>query len=297
MYCRRVNALHLAGGALVVVLLGPPALVLALAVRDEIASTHVEHHVVARPAGDAWASEARDVSLRTAKGVVIHGWFHPSSNGAAVVLATGADADRTQSLPEAHALGAAGYGVLVFDQPGNGESGGLKRQGDESDSLTAAVDHVAAQPGIRPDGIGAYGFSMGAAVLADVASSDTRLRAVALAACYTDDAEFIRHFRGRGPVRGLPGLWMARLHGQVFPHPLADMPQIAPRPVMLITGDEDPVVPWHSAEQLYAAASEPKELYVVHGAGHGEYTKQAGDEYGRRLVAFFDKALVRGDAR
>jgi fermentation-respiration switch protein FrsA (DUF1100 family) len=65
---------------------------------------------------------------------------------------------------------------------------------------------------------------------------------------------------------------------------------------MLITGDEDPVVPWRSSEELYAAASEPKELYVVHGAAHGQYPEHAGDEYGRRLVAFFDKALLRGSA-
>jgi len=46
---------------------------------------------------------------------------------------------------------------------------------------------------------------------------------------------------------------------------------------------------------LYNAAQQPKELWIVTGAGHGGYIGVAPQEYERRVVTFFDKALGTGD--
>jgi fermentation-respiration switch protein FrsA (DUF1100 family) len=70
------------------------------------------------------------------------------------------------------------------------------------------------------------------------------------------------------------------------------VPKIAPRALFFIVGDEDPTVPAEMSSRLYAAASEPKELWIIQGAGHGDYAQVAGAEYSRRLVAFFDRALL-----
>jgi hypothetical protein len=40
-------------------------------------------------------------------------------------------------------------------------------------------------------------------------------------------------------------------------------------------------------ERLYEFARKPKSLWLVSGAGHGEYAAVAPVEYGRRLVEFF----------
>jgi fermentation-respiration switch protein FrsA (DUF1100 family) len=45
------------------------------------------------------------------------------------------------------------------------------------------------------------------------------------------------------------------------------------------------------ARELFRAAAEPKELWIVPGAGHGGYGAAAGGEYERRLIAFFGAAL------
>jgi pimeloyl-ACP methyl ester carboxylesterase len=268
------------------------AIVAVGGIRSELGSAGPTPHVVPRPAAEPWLGPATDVTLRTPSGSLVRGWSLASRNGAAVLLVHGSNADRTQLLPEARTLSRAGYGLLLFDQPGNGESGGEKRRGEEAEFLNLAVDFLATEPGLRPGGIGAYGFSSGAAYLAEAAAKDARIRAVVLAGCYGDDEEYILHYAGRGPLSGLPALWAARWEGLAFPHPLARIPAIAPRAVFLIAGDRDPTVPWESSEQLYAAAHEPKELWIVHGAGHGGYEAIAGEEYGRRLVAFFDRALL-----
>jgi pimeloyl-ACP methyl ester carboxylesterase len=263
------------------------------AARAELASIEPTRHAVPRPPGEAWLGIAKDVSLRTQKGIVLRGWLLDSTNGAAVMLVHGSGADRTQLLAEARILSGAGYGVLMFDLPGNGESGGQKRRGNEEDFLRIAVDALASEPGIHSGGIGAYGFSSGAAFLAEAAAHDVRLRGVVLAGCYADADEHIRHdYRRWGPVSGFPALWAARCAGVVTLHPLGSIPAIAPRATFFIAGDADPIVPPDSSERLYSVASEPRELWIVHGAVHGGYAQVAGEEYARRLLAFFDRALL-----
>jgi dipeptidyl aminopeptidase/acylaminoacyl peptidase len=59
--------------------------------------------------------------------------------------------------------------------------------------------------------------------------------------------------------------------------------RIAPRPILLITADDDRLVPPQESEALYAHAGEPKKLVVLKGFGHyevygGEAFRQVMDE-------------------
>jgi fermentation-respiration switch protein FrsA (DUF1100 family) len=67
--------------------------------------------------------------------------------------------------------------------------------------------------------------------------------------------------------------------------------QIAPRPLLIIHGAEDREVPPAHSERNYAAASAPKELWIVPGAAHAQSREVAGAEYERRVVAFFRQHL------
>src|SRR6185436_19928927 len=60
------------------------------------------------------------VSLRTTDGHRLAAWYVPSRNGAAVIAFPG----RAQPLPQARMLARHGYGVLVLDRRGEGQSGG-----------------------------------------------------------------------------------------------------------------------------------------------------------------------------
>jgi pimeloyl-ACP methyl ester carboxylesterase len=46
--------------------------------------------------------------------------------------------------------------------------------------------------------------------------------------------------------------------------------RISPTPFLVVHGDRDPYFPVDHAHQLYEAAREPKELWVVPGFGHAE---------------------------
>ena len=110
------------------------------------------------PADLALAYE--EVTLRTADGVDLAGWWVPSHHGAAVVVRHGAGSTRTAALDQGGVLGRAGYGVLLVDARGHGQSEGsgmdLGWWGERD--TAAAVGFLLAQPGVAPDRIGLLGL-------------------------------------------------------------------------------------------------------------------------------------------
>ena len=63
------------------------------------------------------------------------------------------------------------------------------------------------------------------------------------------------------------------------------------RPIFIIAGSDDDDVPPPSTRALMAAAHQPKTLWTIEGAHHGDYGRYAGAEYDRRVVEFYDRAL------
>jgi len=243
---------------------------------------------------DAHALHLREVTLKAAGELSVRGWFIPSRNGAAVIYLHGSPATRAELLPEARALAQSGYGALLIDVPGHGESTGDATWGrSATEALRACTDFLAGQPGMRA--IGAYGFSMGAGVVARDAVQDSRIGAVAMAGVFTTVEEQLAHeFRSWHAVSRVPALWAAKNGGLAVDElrPIDVIAQLAPRPILIIAGSEDPIIPTQMPLTLYAAAGEPKQLLMVQGAGHGGYAGTMGSAYFERLREFFDAALL-----
>jgi fermentation-respiration switch protein FrsA (DUF1100 family) len=66
---------------------------------------------------------------------------------------------------------------------------------------------------------------------------------------------------------------------------------LSPVPVLIIAGDGDELIPAENGRRLYAAAREPKELWIIPNALHGATLAAAGQEYERRVGEFFDTQL------
>lgn len=224
----------------------------------------------------------------------IHGWFHPGTRGATVLLLHGFGASRDQLAPEMRLLAGEGYGFLAYDAPGHGESEGTTTWGDtEQDTLLTAVDFVTTLSSVDPQRLGALGFSLGGAVLALVAAREPRLRAVILEAAFSTLYEQIHRDTGAwGFVAAKPGQWALERRGIPVDRvrPIDVVCAIAPRPVLVVI---DTVTPRdHEDEKsLYEAACAPKELYEVPGALHGHYDALDGPTYRKRILAFFGAHL------
>ena len=98
----------------------------------------------------------RDVEFTTDDGVDLSGWYIPSTNRAAVVLMHGSGSTRSAVLDHAIVLAERGYGVLLFDSRGNGDSDGramgLGWYGDLD--TAAAVSFLSATARCRPGSSG-----------------------------------------------------------------------------------------------------------------------------------------------
>ncbi len=248
---------------------------------------------------DAGIVDYRGVQFLTADGITLRGWYAPSRNGAAVLLAHGYGDNRVDMLAEFVTLAAQGYGVLGFDLRGHGMSApALVTLGDrERRDIRAALEFLCAQPDVDPDRVGGIGFSSGGAALACVAADDQRLRVVVLEATFPALRDLLHALaRPLGAVGRRAVVWRMRRCGVDVDavRPVDALPRISPRPVLLIYGDQDTLVPPPLQARMIAAAREPVEVWRVLPARHQNFAEVVPEEYAARLIAFFDGALGRG---
>jgi dipeptidyl aminopeptidase/acylaminoacyl peptidase len=236
-----------------------------------------------------------EISFSSADGRRVAGWYAPSRNRAAIILVHGTGAERSSLLFETGFLSQAGFGVLAVDLPGQGASEGRTRWGvPERHAISAAVDWLRARGEVDPERIGGFGFSMGAYVLTQAAVLDQRLRAVALVSSPTEVVEHNWLATAKwGLLSQVPCYLALRAYGQSLDIPPKNViGSIAPRAVLIVGGDLDPLVPAFMARQLYSAAGSPKELWLVPRAHHADFAQIAGPEYRNRLAGFFDRTLL-----
>lgn len=236
-----------------------------------------------------------EISFSSADGRRVAGWYAPSSNRAAIILVHGTGAERSSLLFETGFLAQAGFGVLALDLPGQGASEGRTRWGvPERHAISAAVDWLRARGEVDPERIGGFGFSMGAYVLTQAAVLDQRLRAVALVSSPNEVVEHNWLATAKwGLLTQVPCYLALRAYGQSLDIPPKNViGSIAPRAVLIVGGDLDPLVPAFMARQLFSAAGSPKELWLVPHAHHADFAQIAGPEYRNRLAGFFDRTLL-----
>jgi uncharacterized protein len=206
--------------------------------------------------------------------------------------------NRMRFLPVAEILARHGYGSLFFDWRAHGDSGGETStwSDHEQRDFAAAVDFASRRPDVTDGRIAGLGFSIGASTVAMEAARDMRVRAVILEAVYTSFDDEIRDKMGK---RGFLSLWPARAAarhaGLDFDHirPIDVVPHFAPRPILFIGGTRDGDTAADVVRRVYDVASEPKQLWIVEGAEHGEYRNMAPAEYERILTTFLDGAFFQ----
>ena len=69
--------------------------------------------------------------------------------------------------------------------------------------------------------------------------------------------------------------------------PVKDICAISPRPVLLVYGAEDTLIPPGTPQAMYNSACEPVELWIIENAGHENFTNIAPESYPTRLLDFF----------
>lgn len=250
----------------------------------------------------------RDVSFPSGDGVDLAGWYVPTRNGAAVALMHGAGSTRSDVLEHAAVLAENGYGVLLFDARGHGESEGPGHDFGwygESD-VRGAVDFLTEQPKVSPARVGLVGLSMGGESAIGAAGVDDRVAAVvaegATHRVAADKGYLAEAYGARGELQqridsvtyGLTDL----LSTAPQPDPLRQSVSSAatrpePADFLLIAGGGVPEE-GEAAGYIQDAASDAVQTWTVPDAGHTQGLDAAPAEWEERVVAFLDDSLGQG---
>ncbi len=172
-----------------------------------------------------------------------------------------------------------GFAVFIFNFRGTGDSGGNFDILGWTRDLGVVIDYLCSLPEVDESRLTLLGFSGGAAVSIYVAAQDGRVSGVAACAC---PAEFIflnevdekrsavGHYRNIGAIRdaGFPQSDEDWFGGFSVIRPIEYVAGIAPRPLLLVHGNEDETVDVSHACRLCDRAGEPKQMVIVDGAGH-----------------------------
>ncbi|HYB14543.1 MAG TPA: alpha/beta fold hydrolase [Streptosporangiaceae bacterium] len=192
-------------------------------------------------------------------------------------------------------------GVVTFDFRGHGRSGGLSTLGDrEIMDLDVAVAY-ARELGYQR--IAAVGFSMGASVVLRHAGLIGGLDAVVSVSgpgrwYYrgTERMRWVHRAVERRAGRYVTRRWLktriSPAGWKLIPVPPAEAAaKISPVPLLIVHGDKDLYFPPEHARQLYMAAREPKELWLLPGMGHAE--SACSQDLVDRIARWIDQATAR----
>jgi uncharacterized protein len=198
--------------------------------------------------------------------VVCHGF--PNMRGAGKLSA--------RSFPELADRIATelGWFVLVITLRGCGDSGGDFSLGGWLDDVLGGAAHLRAVEGVRETWVA--GFGTGGALAICAAARDPAIRGVAAIATPADFDDWashprrlLQHARDVGIIRtpDFPGAFEAWARELRSVRAVACAPEMAPRPLLVLHGSDDEVVPVFDA-RVIADAHGDAELRIVEGAAH-----------------------------
>lgn len=228
----------------------------------------------------------------------IAGWWREADSDApAVLLLHGVRGSRLDMVVRAELLHEQDFSVLLIDLQGHGETPGeaITFGAAESHDVEAAITWMKSRlPGRR---LGAIGTSMGGAAIL-LARQPTGLDAIVLEAVYPRIGPAVDN-RLRARVGALAPLLTPfllvqlplRLH--INPADLAPIRSIGSvgAPVLVVAGSHDEYTTLAESEELYAAGAEPKQLWVVEGAGHQDLLAYDPRGYQEHVIGFLKRRL------
>jgi len=252
-------------------------------------------------------ASGEDFVVQTRDHVELRGWKVrvAKPNGDWVLLFHGVSDHRTGMLGAAELLLRHGLSVVMMDSRAHGRSGGdMATYGwkERYDTVSIANELYASE---KVGHLFALGVSMGGAIALQSAAVEPRIEGVVAEDPFADLREVSYDYAGlrMWPLLGKTYFRPASVFamrsmaeaGGFNPDDVSPVKAVAERPfaVLLICGTRDNTIPCRHTERIYAAATGPKELWIVPGAFHASALGQDPAEYEKRVVSFFENTEAR----
>jgi len=226
---------------------------------------------------------ATEVWFEAADGNRIHGLHWPAPAGRPTILFLHGNA---QSVFEwaliSQELEPLKCGLLLIDYPGYGKSNGSPHEEGLYAAGRGALAWLTNEAGVLERQVVVFGKSLGGGVATEIAQ-DREVLGVVLESTFWSVLHVACWLLPMLPVGAI-------LRSERY-ESIARVDRLR-APVLVIHRTRDELIPPAEGQALYEAAPDPKELYLVKGAGHNDVSWIAGSEYGDRLRRWLEACVL-----
>lgn len=271
------------------------------------AAKKVLHPMSKRKPLDRWPDQEgipyENVTFKTTDHVQLKGWFitSPQESNKTIIFMHDWGMNRSDVFKKTYFLRDLGFNLFYFDFRALGESGGKTSSVGylELRDVKAALSFLKETRPQFCEKIGFYGLSLGGAVALCEAAQNPEIACVVAEASYYSLRRIVSRWawmRYHIPSFPLLPLILKYIRKNLGVNPESYSPKynigkIAPRPIFLIHGRYDNLIPAAQAKLLYKAAADPKEIWLVPGAKHNQCAEVGGFEYKQKIADFYRKYL------
>ncbi len=205
----------------------------------------------------------QDVSIKTADGVTLHGWFVVGRSSQVLLFFHGNAGNISHRLDSIRQFLNLGLSVLIIDYRGYGQSGGRTTESGIYRDADAAWRYLTENRGISNSDIVIFGRSLGASAASWLAAQHQPL-ALIVESSFTSVPDIAQEL-----YPWLSARWLSR-----FSHATRDYVRDVRCPVLVAHSRDDEIIPFHHGEAIFAAANEPRTLLVLNGTHNDAFLRE-----------------------
>lgn len=252
---------------------------------------------------DQYGMPYEKITIETEDKVLLKGWFIPSQqpSNKTIILMHDWGMNRSDILKNTYFLREIGFNLCYFDFRALGESSGKNSSIGylELKDIKAVISFLKENRPQYCEKIGLYGLSMGGMVAIYETARNLDVNCVVAEGAYCSVRRMIAKWAWRHhkiPYLPFVPIVLHYVHKYLGINPERYSPRyniskIAPRPVFIIHGQYDNIVPIAQVKKLFERASAIKELWIVPKAKHNKCAEIGGYEYKQRLADFYRQYL------
>ncbi len=200
------------------------------------------------------------ISVRTADGLPLQGWYKAPAAGQPVILMFHGNAGHIGiRVFKIRPFLAAGYGVLLAEYRAYGGNPGKPSEEGFYEDARGYLSWLGAQ-GVPPEKVVLYGESLGTGVSVKMAAEFPGIRGLVLEAPFTSMTDVVR--------KHVPYMPVSLLLKDRFDS-LSRIGDVK-TPLLIVHGTADSIVPYALGKALFDHASEPKQMETYAAGGHND---------------------------
>ncbi|MBM9575972.1 alpha/beta hydrolase [Leptospira sp. 201903070] len=238
----------------------------------------------------------KEESFKTFDGEKLHFWriIPKEKTKGVVVQFHGNGENRTSHFTSLVWMVNYGYELVVLDYRGYLDSTGTpERENIHKDSVDFLSKELEYSK-IRKLPLVVYGQSLGGAIALRATSELKDKSGIVLIVADGSFASYKTVFKQVvRRVLFFPIDWIAGLFVNDLLNPGETVSQLAPIPILVIHGTEDPIVSYQNGIELFGLAGQPKWFWEVRGGGHVNWMNLGASKESKNFLSFLENIIQK----